>query len=333
MERRAVVTGMGAISPIGLDIPSTWRSILDMRSGTARITRFDPSNLEVKIAAEVKDFDPLTYMDRKDVRRNDRFVQFAIAAAQQALNNAGLTINEENADDVGVVIGSGTGGLTSLFDQYTNFYERGPQHLSPFTVPMLLTNMAGGLVSIMTGARGPNYCPVTACASSANAIGEAMHLVKRGAARAVIAGGAEACILAMTIGAFSRANALSRRNETPETAARPFDATRDGFVLGEGAAILVIEDLGSAIERGAPILAEVVAYGCTADAHHITAIPEDGRGLSKAMERALLEANLRPEQVDYLNAHGSSTPLNDRTETAAIKRVFGDYAYRLPISS
>lgn len=333
MERRVVITGMGAVSPLGLDVPALWRSIVEKRSGVGRITLFDPSDLEVQIAAEVKGFDPANYMDRKEARRNDRFVHFAVAAAKEAMRSANLTIDEDNADDVAVIIGSGIGGLTSLSEQFKVFFEKGPGRVSPFLVPMMITNMAGGIVSILTGARGPNYSPVSACATSTNAIGEGMHLIRRGAAKAVIAGGAEAPIVPMALAAFNSARALSTRNDEPETASRPFDATRDGFVMGEGAAVLVMEDLSYALERGAPILAEVVGYGWTSDAYHITAPAEGGVGMVKAMRLALREAGLKPEEIDYLNAHGTSTPANDRTETQAIKTVFGDYAYKLPISS
>ncbi|GIV96630.1 MAG: 3-oxoacyl-[acyl-carrier-protein] synthase 2 [Herpetosiphonaceae bacterium] len=333
MERRVVITGMGAVSPLGLDVPALWRSIVEKRSGVGRITLFDPSDLEVQIAAEVKGFDPANYMDRKEARRNDRFVHFAVAATKEAMRSANLTIDEDNADDVAVIIGSGIGGLTSLSEQFKVFFEKGPGRVSPFLVPMMITNMAGGIVSILTGARGPNYSPVSACATSTNAIGEGMHLIKRGAAKTVIAGGAEAPIVPMALAAFNSARALSTRNDEPETASRPFDATRDGFVMGEGAAVLVMEDLSYALERGAPILAEVVGYGWTSDAYHITAPAEGGVGMVKAMRLALREAGLKPEEIDYLNAHGTSTPANDRTETQAIKTVFGDYAYKLPISS
>ena len=330
---RAVITGMGAISPIGLDVPSLWNSILQGSSGVGQITLFDPAELEVKIAAEVKGFDPHDYMDRKEVRRTDRFVQFAVAAAQEAVRHAGLVIDEDIADEVGVIVGSGIGGLTTLNEQYGVYVDKGLGRISPFLIPMLLTNMAGGVIAIHLGARGPNFCPVSGCASSSNAIGEAMEIIKRGAARAVIAGGAEAVILPLAMAAFYRAHALSTRNDAPESASRPFDATRDGFVMGEGAAMVVVEELGYALERGAPILAEIVGYGCTADAHHVTSPSEGGAGLAKAIRAALREAKVRPEEIDYLNAHGSSTFANDRTETMAIKMAFGEHAYRLPISS
>jgi 3-oxoacyl-[acyl-carrier-protein] synthase II len=333
MERRVVITGMGAISPIGLDIPTLWQSIMESRSGVSHITVFDTTDHGTKIAAEIRDFDPAIYMDRKEARRNDRFTHFAVAAAREAVANAKLVIDDDNADEIGVIVGSGIGGMITLSEQFKTLFEKGPSRVSPFLVPAMIVNMAGGQISMQLGLRGHNYAPVSACATSSNAIGEAMQLIKRGAAKAILAGGAEACIVPMAVAAFHNAKALSANNEEAESASRPFDATRDGFVMGEGGAVLVLEELSFALERGAPILAEVVGYGCTADAYHITAPIEGGTGVVKAMRLALREAGLQPDEIDYVNAHGTSTPANDRTEVVALKTVFGEYAYKLPISS
>jgi len=333
MARRVVITGMGAVSPLGLDVPTLWRNLLQGCSGAGPITQFDATNHESRFACEVKGFDPLNYMDRKEARRNDRFVQLALAATQEALRQSGLEIGQGNAERVGVIVGSGIGGFTTLFQQAEVLRDKGPRGVSPFLIPMMISDMAAGQIAIVYGARGVNYCTTSACASSAHAIGEGFEAIRRGAADVIVAGGSEAAIIPMTIAAFNAARALSTRNEEPERASRPFDAQRDGFVLGEGGAILILEELEHARRRGAPILAEVAGYGATADANHITAPAPGGEGGVRSMRLALQEAGLEPEAVDYVNAHGTSTPLNDSTETQAIKTVFGDDAYQVPISS
>jgi len=330
---RVVITGMGTINPLGLDVETTWQNLVAGKSGAGRITHFDPSPFLTQIACEVKDFNPEDYMDRKDARRLDRFIQFAIASTAQALEQANLTIDESNADEVGVIIGSGIGGLITMDKGYHDFFEKGPMRVSPLTGPMMIPNMAAGQIAINFGAAGPNFCLVSACATGTNAIGEAFELIRRGDAVAVIAGGSEAPFVPFGMAAFHRTGALSRRNDEPERASRPFDAQRDGFVFGEGAGILILEDLDYALSRGAKPLAEIVGYGATADAYHISAPAEGGIGIAKAMSKALKKAGLKPTDVDYINAHGTSTPLNDLNETKAIKAVFGDYAYQVPISS
>ncbi len=333
MTNRVVVTGIGVISPLGLDVPSTWQGLVSGKSGVDRITQFDPEPLETKIAAEVKDFDPAQYIDRKELRHMDRFVHFAVAASLQAVEQAHLNIDAANAADIGVVIGVGFGGLNTLLSQNQVFMERGPDRVSPFLIPMMIADMASGQVAILLGAKGPNFCTTSACASGSDAIGEGFEIIRRGDAEAMITGGSEAVINPFTFAGFNAARALSTRNHEPQKASRPFDAERDGFVIGEGAAILILESLLFATKRGAPILAEVVGYGATGDAYHITQPPEGGEGGARAMNAALKEAGLEPGEIDYINAHGTSTPLNDKFETAAIKAVFGKEAYRIPISS
>ena len=333
MAHRVVVTGIGIISPLGLDTESTWQAILRGESGVDYITAFDPSPFETKFAAEVRGFDPLNYMDRKDARRTDRFTQFAIAAARESLKNADLDLAKTDPNQVGIIIGSGIGGIITLSEQFKVLFERGPDRVSPFLVPMMIVDMAGGYLSILLGARGPNFCTVSACASGGDAIGNAYEILRRGDAQVMLAGGAEAPVCPIALAAFNAARAMSTRNDDPKRASRPFDRDRDGFVLGEGAAVLVLETLEHARDRGAPILAEIVGYGLTADAYHITQPAEDGEGGARAMAMALRKAGLAPTEVDYINAHGTSTPLNDRTETQAIKAVFGEHAYRLAVSS
>jgi len=303
------------------------------KSGVSEITSFDTSQYRVHFAAQVKDFDPTLYMDRKEARRNDPYEQLAIASSKQALAHAGLQITAENGDDIGVYIGSGIGGLVTLHDQFEVLHFKGPDRISPFFINMMIVDGAPGIVSILTGAKGPNFAIVSACATSANTIGEAWETIRRGDARAMIAGGAEKCITPIAMASFDNMHAISRRNDDPQGASRPFDATRNGFVMGEGAGILILEDLDFARDRGANILAELVGYGSTGDAYHVTEPAPEGAGLVRAMRRALQKAGLRPDQVDYINAHGTSTPYNDRTETQAIKTCFGDHAYRLAISS
>ncbi len=330
---RVVVTGLGLITALGNDLATNWEALTQGRSGVSEITNYDTSEYRVHFGAQIKDFDPLLYMDRKEARRNDPYEQLAIATTKQALEQAGLRITEENADDIGVYIGSGIGGLVTLHEQFRTLYEKGPSRISPFFINMMIIDGAPGIVSILTGARGPNWAAVSACATSANTIGEAWETIRRGDTKAMIAGGSEKAITPIAMAAFDNMTALSRRNDDPQGASRPFDATRDGFVMGEGAGMLILEDLESAKARGARILAEMVGYGCTADAHHVTNPAPGGTGLVRAMQMALRKAGLRPDQVDYINAHGTSTPPNDGTETQAIKSCFGDHAYKLAVSS
>ncbi len=330
---RVVVTGLGLVTSLGNDLATSWEALCQGRSGVEEISSYDTSRHRVHFGGEIKNFDPTPYMDRKDIRRNDPFEQLSIATTRQALNQAGLQITDENADDVGVYIGSGIGGLVTLHEQFAILHAKGPERISPFFINMMIIDGASGIVSIMTGAKGPNWAAVSACATSGNTVGEAWETIRRGDAKAMIAGGAEKGITPIAMAAFDNMHALSRRNDDPQGASRPFDATRDGFVMGEGAGMLILEDLDFARARGAKILAEMVGYASTSDAHHVTEPAPGGTGLVRAMRRALQKANLRPDQVDYLNAHGTSTPPNDRTETLAIKTCFGDHAYRLAISS
>ncbi len=330
---RVVITGMGTINPLGLDVESTWRNLLAGQSGAGPVTHFDPSPFLTQIACEVKDFDPEDHMSRKEARRLDRYIQFAIASTAQAIEQAGLTIDNSNRDGVGVIIGSGIGGLMTMDSGYHDFFDKGAMRVSPLTGPMMIANMAAGQIAISFGATGPNFCIVSACATGSNVLGEAFELIRRGDAVAAIAGGSEAPFVPFGMAAFHRTGALSRRNDEPKRASRPFDAQRDGFVFGEGAGVVILESLEYAQRRGAKPLAEIVGYGATSDAYHISAPAEDGRGAAQSMKRALEKAGLEPTDVDYINAHGTSTPLNDVTETKAIKTVFGEYAYQVPISS
>ena len=333
MSRRVVVTGIGLVTPLGLDCTTTWDGLIHGRSGVDYITAFETEGFDTTFGAEVKEFEPTRYLDRKEARRMDRFVQLAVVATQEALRAAGLTINDQNAAGIGVIIGSGIGGIITLSDQMAVLAGRGPGRVSPFLVPMMICNMASGHVSILCGAKGPNYATVSACSSGADGLGQAFETILRGDAKAMLAGGTEAPFCPIGIAAFNAARALSTRNDAPQQASRPFDAQRDGFVMGEGAAILVLEDLEYALSRGATILAEMAGYGATADAYHITQPAEQGEGGARAMQMALQKAGLEPDQVDYINAHGTSTPLNDKFETMAIKGVFGEAAHRIPISS
>src|SRR6266536_5211057 len=333
MLPRVVVTGIGLLTPVGNDLASTWEALCQGKSGVGPITSYDSSRFRVHFGAEIKNFDPSLYMDRKEMRRTDPYEQFAIATAKQALAQSGLQITEENADDIGVYIGSGVGGLSTWHDQFKVLFEKGPERISPHFPNMIIVDGAPGIVSIMTGAKGPNWAAVSACATSSNTIGEAWETIRRGDASAMIAGGSEKAINPLSIAAFDNMHALSRYNDEPQRASRPFDATRDGFVMGEGAGMLILEDLDFARARGAPILAEMVGYASTADAYHVTEPPPGGTGIAQAMRRALQKAGLHPDQVDYINAHGTSTPYNDLTETYAIKNCFADQAYRVPISS
>lgn len=333
MSRRVVVTGLGLISPVGLDTDSTWKALLAGTSGAGPITQFDPEGFSVRIACEVKGFEPERWMDPKEVRRFDRFVHLAVAAADMAMEHSGLEVTAANAERVGVVIGSGIGGLNMIQDQHRVLLERGPRRVSPFFIPGAISNMCSGLVSIRTGAKGPNSATVTACSTSAHAIGDALLYIRHGYADAIIAGGSEAVISPLAVAGFASMRALSTRNDEPERASRPWDKDRDGFVMGEGAGILVLEELEHARRRGAPVLAEVLGFGMSGDAYHISAPCEDGDGAARVMRATLEDAGLNPEDVDYINAHGTSTPLGDRVETLAVKRVFGEHARRLAVSS
>ena len=333
MTQRVVVTGLGMVTPLGLNTSATWDGLVQGRSGVDHLTTFDLEGFDTTFGAEVKGFDPTLHMDRKEARRSDRFVQFAISAAQEALQHADLTIDAKLAPTAGVIIGSGIGGIATLSEQISVLDGRGPGRISPFLVPMMICNMAAGQVSIAVGAKGPNYATVSACSSGADAVGQAYETILRGDASVMLAGGAEAPLCPIGVAAFNAARALSTNNDAPQQASRPFDAERDGFVMGEGACVLVLETLEHAQERGAAILAEMVAYGATADAYHITQPAEDAEGAVRAMKLALQRGKLAPQEVSYINAHGTSTMLNDSAETQAIKTVFGEQAYKLAVSS
>lgn len=333
MRKRVVITGMGCISPLGNNVQTTWQNLLAGNSGVDMITHYDASEYKTRFAAEVKGFDGNEIFGSRDARRMDRFAQFAVVTAQQAVDDAGLRITDDNRDDIGVVIGTGIGGLSTLFDQMQVFIERGPNRVSPFLVPMMLPDTGPGMVAIHLGVRGPNMAVVTACATGTNAVGEATEIIRRGQAEIMLAGGTEAAIIPLAMAGLSVMTALSSRNEDPQGASRPFDLERDGFVMGEGAAVLVLESLEHALARGARILAEVSGYGSTNDAYHISAPAENGAGAARCMEMALKNAGLSIHQISYINAHGTSTPLNDKSETAAIKTVFKELAYRIPVSS
>lgn len=333
MKKRVVITGIGAVTPLGNDAVTTWNRIKRGVSGIGPITKFDPAHVNVKVAAEVKDFAPAEFMDMKEARRMGRFTQFAIAAAKMAVSDAGVKVGENvNPERLGVWIGSGIGGLDEFEVQHKRFLEKGPKRVNPFTIPMLIPDMAAGRVSIEIGAKGMNNCSVTACASGANSIGDAFRVVQNGGADMMIAGGTESAITEMTVSGFTNMTALST-NPDPATASRPFDKERDGFVIAEGAGIIILEDLEHALARGASIYGEIVGYGATGDAYHITTPAPNGEGGQRAMRQALEDANINPEQVDYINAHGTSTHYNDLYETKAIKEVFGEHAYKLAVSS
>lgn len=333
MRKRVVITGLGCISPVGNDVPTFWKNIVAGKSGVGPITHYDATDYKTQIAAEVKGFDAETLFGSREARRMDRFAQFSVAAAQQAINNAEYEICDANRDHIGVIIGTGIGGLGTLFDQMEVFLSRGHSRVSPFLVPMMIPDTGASMTAIHLNVRGPNMAVVTACATGTNAVGEATEVIRRGQADAMLAGGSEASIIPIAMSALSVMTALSTRNEDPQGASRPFDATRDGFVMGEGAAVLLLESLDSARERGARILAEVRGYGNTNDAYHISAPAENGRGAALCMQMALDNADFDPGEIDYINAHGTSTPLNDKSETAAIKTIFGELAYGIPISS
>ena len=333
MERRVVITGLGVVSPVGSSVSKFWENLTAGKSGIGRITKFDPEGFPVQIAGEVKDFDPLEYFEKKEVRRTDPFIQFAVGAAVQAVKDAGLEESDVDKNRVGVLIGSGIGGLTTIEEQHRILLEKGPRRISPFCVPMEIINMASGLVSIRFGYKGPNISVVTACATGTHAIGEAYRTIQYGDADVMVAGGAESCITPLSVAGFAAAKALSTRNDEPEKASRPFEKNRDGFVMGEGAGIVILEELEHAKRRGAKILAEVVGYGTSGDAYHMTAPAPEGEGAARAMANALKDAGVKPEEIDYINAHGTSTKFNDLFETMAIKRVFGEHAYKVKISS
>ena len=332
MKRRVVVTGMGAITPLGQNVGSTWENLIAGKSGIDVVTRVNPEDFPAKVAAEVKEFNPEDFIDRKEARRMDRFTQFAVAAAKMAVEDAKLTISEENATRVGVWIGSGIGGMETYEEQFRTGLEKGWRRVSPFFVPMIIPDMASGQVSIQLGAKGINSCTVTACATGTNSIGDAFKAIQRGDNDIIISGGAEAPLVHMSFAGFSSAKALSF-NPDPKTASRPFDKNRDGFVMGEGAGVLILEALESAQERGARIYAEVIGYGSTGDAYHLTAIEPGGPGATRSMQMAIADAEVDPNEINYINAHGTSTPLNDGNETLAVKTVFGEQAYKIPMSS
>jgi 3-oxoacyl-[acyl-carrier-protein] synthase II len=333
LSRRVVITGIGLVSSVGIGTETCWKSILAGRNGISRITAFDPSEFACQIAGEVRDFRPEDYIERKEIKKMGRFIQFAIAASDFAMAMANLHVAPEEAERVGVYIGSGIGGFEVIEREHKNLLERGPGRISPFFIPATIINLASGYVSIRTGAKGPNSATATACTTSAHAIGDSFRLIQYGDADVMICGGSEAPVCAMGIGGFAAMRALSTRNNEPEKASRPWDKQRDGFVVGEGSGLLVLEELERAKRRGAPIIAEIVGYGMSGDSYHITAPSEDGDGAYRVMRNALADSGLQPEQIDYINAHGTSTALGDKAETLAVKRAFGAHAYKLSISS
>ena len=333
MSRRVVVTGVGLVSSLGIGTEANWEALCAGRSGVGRITRFDASQFACQIAGEVKGFDPLHFVEKKDVKKVDTFIQYALAASDFAMQDAGLKITPDLASRVGVFIASGIGGFGTIEREHREYLNGGPRRISPFFIPSAIINLAAGQVSIRFGAKGPNSATCTACSASAHAIGDAWEIIRRGDADAMIAGGSEAAITPMGVGGFAAMRALSTRNDDPTHASRPFDRDRDGFIIGEGAGVVVLEALDLAIKRGAPIYAELVGYGMSADAYHMTAPSEDGDGAVRVMQAALCKANVQPGEIDYVNAHGTSTPHNDRIETVALKRCFGDHAHKLAISS
>jgi 3-oxoacyl-[acyl-carrier-protein] synthase II len=333
MKRRVVVTGLGLITPLGTGIQKTWEAICKGASGIDRITAFDPSDYPAQMAGEVKDFNAEDFIERKDIKKMDVFIQYALGAGTMAVENAGLKISEANADRVGVIVGAGIGGINTIERYHSVLLESGQRRISPFFIPMLITNLAAGQISMRFGARGPNSCVTTACAAGTHAIGDSFKIIQRGDADAMIAGGSESAITPLTVAGFANMKALSNRNDTPEKASRPFDMERDGFVIAEGAGIVILEELTTALTRGAKVYAEVIGYGMTGDAYHMTAPDPEGRGVINCMQKALRDAGIAPEAVDYINAHGTSTPYNDKHETMAIKQVFGEHAQKLAVSS
>ena len=333
MTERVVVTGIGLVTPVGEDKKTTWDSLLKGKSGIDYISLFDAEGFESRIAAEVDGFDGAALLGRKEARRLDRFSQFACVAALEALEDAGIDMANEDADKVGVLIGSGVGGIMTITDQHKVLLNRGPKRVSPFLVPMMLGDLASGQVSMLIGAKGPNFSTVSACATGTDSIGEALEMIRRGRADVVIAGGTEAAVCEIGVAGFNACMALSTRNDAPQAASRPFDSGRDGFVLGEGCGVVVLESVKHAEARGAEVLAELAGYGASSDTHHVTQPHPEGEGAARAMKWAIDDAGLEPEDVDYVNAHGTSTPLNDKFETIALKRTYGDHAYNLKISS
>jgi 3-oxoacyl-[acyl-carrier-protein] synthase II len=333
LGRRVVITGIGLVSSLGIGTAANWAALSAGKSGVTRITKFDVTGYAAQIAAEVKGWDPLAFIEKKDVKKMDLFIQYAIAASQFAMDDSRLQITAENAPNVGVFIGSGIGGFITIEREHEALLNGGPRRISPFFIPSAIINLAAGQVSIRFGAKGPNLATCTACSASAHAIGESFEIIRRGDADAMIAGGSEAAITPMSVGGFGSMRALSTRNDEPDRASRPFDRDRDGFIIGEGAGVLILEELEHARRRGAPVYGELVGYGSSADAYHMTAPSEDGDGARRVMEMAIRKAGIRPDQVDYINAHGTSTPFNDKLETIAIKRCFGDHARKLAISS
>lgn len=333
MKKRVVITGLGAITPIGNTAESFWQALVAGTSGIGRITRFDAADYDAKIAGEVKGFDPTAFIDKKEARRMDRFTQFAIAASRMALSDSGLDLEKEDRSRIGAFVGSGIGGMDTLHDQYKTLFEKGPNRISPFFIPMMIANMAAGQVSIAFGLQGPSSCVVTACATGTNCIGDAMKVIQRGDADVMVAGGTEAAISPAGMAGFCAMKALSTRNDEPEKASRPFEKDRDGFVMGEGSGIVILESLEHALARGARIYAELAGYGTNADAYHVTAPAPEGVQAAKCMELAIKDAGLTTTDVDYINAHGTSTPLNDKNETLGIKALFGDHATKLAVSS
>jgi len=333
LGRRVVITGMGLVIPIGIGVETAWKNVCEGKSGIGLLTRFDTNGFETKIAGEVKHFNPELYIDKKEIKKMDLFIHYAIAATKEALEDAQLAITPENSEQIGVIVGTGLGGLPSIERYHKILLEKGPGRISPFFIPMLIANLASGQIAIQFGPKGPNTCVVTACATGAHCIGDAFRAIVYGDAEAMIAGGTEANITPLTIGGFNSMKALSTRNDEPEKACRPFEKNRDGFVVAEGAGILILEELQFALKRNAKIYGELIGYGYTSDAYHITAPSPDGDGAVRCMRMAIKDARLKPEDVEYINAHGTSTPLNDLTETIAIKKVFGDRAKKIPISA
>ena len=332
-NRRVVITGIGLVTPLAVGTRATWEALLEGRSGVDVISRFDPSGFDCRIAGEVRDFKPEEWMEKKEVRKADTFIQYAIAASQMAWDDSGLGSADIDPERLGVIIGSGIGGLPSIEETHKKMLERGPGRISPFFIPSLIVNLAAGQVSIRFNAKGPNSAPATACATGAHAIGDSMKVIQRGDADQMICGGAEAVVTPLAVGGFAAMKALSTRNDEPQRASRPWDATRDGFVMGEGSGIVILEEREHALQRGAKIYCELTGYGMTADAYHITSPSEDGDGMSRVMRRALADAGLEPARIDYINAHGTSTPVGDRAETLAVKTLFGEHARKVAISS
>ncbi len=333
MNRRVVITGCGVISPIGIGLDDFWNSLVNGKTGVSTIASFDASQFSTQIAAEVKNFEPEKYIDKKKIRKMDRFTQFGFAAAKMAIEDAKLDMEREDPFRVGVIVGSGIGGISTVAQEHKTLLEKGPRRVSPFMIPMLITNIAAGEIAIAYNIQGPNYSIASACATSNHTVGDALRLIRYGDADVIIAGGSEAAVTPLGLAGFCAAKALSTRNDDPEHASRPFDKERDGFVMGEGAGIVVLELLEHALSRGAPIRAELIGYGATDDAYHITAPSPDGQSAAQAMANAVADGGVKPEDVEYINAHGTSTPLNDKVETLAIKKVFGDWAYKIPVSS